>query len=60
MKMFKDSGNALPVGKASGPSKNRGYAVGACFTTFLVNSVVACNCAMSCFCFNGLSIWTNL
>lgn len=50
----------LPVCKTSWPSKDRSYAVCAGLTSFLVNPVMAGNCTMGCFSFNGLSIWAHL
>ncbi|MFS7993217.1 hypothetical protein Hanom_Chr12g01091481 [Helianthus anomalus] len=49
-----------PVGKASGPGKNRGYAVCAGFPTLLMHPVMTCHRPMGCFRFYGLPIRTHL
>jgi len=48
------------VCKTSRPGKNRCYAVGAGFTSFLVNPIMAGNRAMGCFSFDCLSIRAHL
>lgn len=54
------SDNNIPVCKSSGPCKDRGYAVCAGFTAFLVNPEMSCNRTMGCFSFYGLSVRTYL
>lgn len=50
----------IPVCKSPWPGKDRGYAISARFTSFLVNAIMAGNCAMCCLCLDRFPIWADL